>query len=112
MAEQRRTTKSVKLTEPTHGRLSDHCREGETLSGAIDRAIDALEREDSREPSDVSLDTSELVDELSEELAGDDLESYVDLRRDLSDVEEQVKDLTVTANSLSRKLDELLSEVN
>lgn len=46
MSESRNTTKSVKLTESTHTRLSEHCREGETLSGAIDRALDALEREE------------------------------------------------------------------
>lgn len=46
-ARQRQTTKSVKLTPETHGRLKEHCREGETLSGCVDRALDALD-EDTR----------------------------------------------------------------
>lgn len=46
MSQKRRTTKSVKLVESTHGRLKEHKREGETLSGAIDRALDALESDD------------------------------------------------------------------
>jgi len=45
MSETRDTTKQVRLTESTHARLKTHLRDGETLSGGIDRALDALERE-------------------------------------------------------------------
>ena len=45
MTESRDTTKQVRLTESTHSRLKAHLRDGETLSGGIDRALDALERE-------------------------------------------------------------------
>jgi len=41
----RATTKPVKLTPEIHARLKAHAREGETLSGAVGRALDALERE-------------------------------------------------------------------
>lgn len=34
---------SMRIAESTHGRLKGHVREGETLSGAIDRALDAAE---------------------------------------------------------------------
>ena len=43
----RRDVTNVRLTDPTHERLKAHCREGETLSGAVGRALDALEREQS-----------------------------------------------------------------
>lgn len=36
---------NVRLNDATHARLSEHCRDGETLSGCVDRALDALERE-------------------------------------------------------------------
>lgn len=42
---QRLTVKQVRLTERCHARLHEHSRPGETLSGTIERAIDALERE-------------------------------------------------------------------
>lgn len=41
----RETKKHVKITERCHSRLSEHKRSGETLSGAIERGLDALERE-------------------------------------------------------------------
>lgn len=46
MTDGRRTTKTVKLTESAHSRLKENVREGETLSGAIERSLDALEREE------------------------------------------------------------------
>jgi hypothetical protein len=46
MSENRIATTNVRLADGTHDRLKDHCREGETLSAAVDRALDALERED------------------------------------------------------------------
>jgi len=36
---------NMRLAESTHARLQNHQRHGETLSGAVDRALDALERE-------------------------------------------------------------------
>jgi hypothetical protein len=41
----RNTTKNLRVTEAVHGRLKAHTREGETLSGTINRALDALDRE-------------------------------------------------------------------
>jgi hypothetical protein len=43
--EHRRESTTVRLVDPTHDRLKDHNREGETLSGTVGRALDALERE-------------------------------------------------------------------
>lgn len=40
-----KTHTMVRLRNPTHSRLSNHSREGETLSGTVGRALDALERE-------------------------------------------------------------------
>jgi len=37
MSETRDTTKQVRLTESTHARLKTHLRDGETLSGALER---------------------------------------------------------------------------
>jgi hypothetical protein len=62
-SQRRRTVKSVKLVPETHARLKRHCREGETLSGCVDRALDALERED------------ELPDAVTETLREPDAES-------------------------------------
>lgn len=42
---QRRAATNVRLVDPTHQRLKAHNREGETLSGTVGRALDALERE-------------------------------------------------------------------
>jgi hypothetical protein len=42
----RNTTKNLKLVPAAHSRLKDHLRDGETMSGVIGRALDALERED------------------------------------------------------------------
>jgi hypothetical protein len=39
------THTNVRVHNPTHERLSQHNRESETLAGTIDRALDALERE-------------------------------------------------------------------
>jgi hypothetical protein len=50
---------NVRLDEATHERLSDHCRERESLSATVDRALDALERE------------RELPDAVGEVLRGD-----------------------------------------
>jgi len=47
------THTSTRLNNPTHARLKEHNRESETLSATIDRALDALERED-RLPDAVS----------------------------------------------------------
>lgn len=44
----RNATKTIKLTERTKGRLDAHNRDSETLGGTIDRALDALEREQER----------------------------------------------------------------
>ncbi len=44
---------STRINKPTHNRIKDHNRESETLSATIDRAIDALEREE-RLPDAVS----------------------------------------------------------
>lgn len=78
--EQRQTVKRVRLTEPTHARLKDHCREGETLSGAVDRALDALEREvilyDALSRPD-DFETENLRDLISERRA-DDIEDLRD----------------------------------
>jgi len=41
----RGTSMNVKLTGDAHTRLKAHCREGETLSGCVERALDALDRE-------------------------------------------------------------------
>lgn len=41
----RREHTTVRLTDPTHDRLKAHNREGETLSGTVGRALDALARE-------------------------------------------------------------------
>ena len=43
--EYRRDATNVRLVDPVHGRLKEHNREGETLSGTVGRALDALERE-------------------------------------------------------------------
>jgi hypothetical protein len=56
----RRPATNVRLVNPTHARLKAHTREGETLSGTVDRALDALERE------------SELPDAVTEVLRGDE----------------------------------------
>ena len=37
---------NVRVHNPTHERLSSHNRDSETLAGTIDRALDALEREE------------------------------------------------------------------
>jgi hypothetical protein len=42
---QRREATTTRIVQPTHDRLKAHTREGETLSGCIARALDALERE-------------------------------------------------------------------
>jgi hypothetical protein len=42
----RRTTKSLKLTPKTKQRLDAHNRDEELLGGTIERALDALEREE------------------------------------------------------------------
>jgi len=39
-------TTSTRLRDETHSRVKAHCRDGETLSGCIGRALDALEREE------------------------------------------------------------------
>lgn len=44
--EHRRETTTVRLVDPTHDRLKSHNREGETLSGTVGRALDALEERD------------------------------------------------------------------
>jgi hypothetical protein len=36
---------TVRLRGQTHERLKAHCRDGETLTGVVARALDALERE-------------------------------------------------------------------
>lgn len=41
----RRPHTTTRIVDPTHDRLKAHNREGETLSGTIGRALDALERE-------------------------------------------------------------------
>lgn len=55
-----KTHTMVRLRNPTHGRLSEHSREGETLSGTVGRALDALERD------------QELPEAVSEVLRGDE----------------------------------------
>lgn len=45
MSDQRKAKKNVRLTEPAWERLHEHCRDGETLSAAVLRMADALERE-------------------------------------------------------------------
>lgn len=42
----RRPHTSTRINNPTHGRIKEHNRESETLSATIDRALDALEREE------------------------------------------------------------------
>ena len=56
----RRDHTNVRLVAPTHSRLKDHNREGETLSGTVGRALDALERE------------ADLPDAVAEVLRGDE----------------------------------------
>lgn len=43
--EYRREATNVRLVDPVHARLKEHNREGETLSGTVGRALDALDRE-------------------------------------------------------------------
>jgi hypothetical protein len=43
--ENRKATKSVRLTERAKERVDEQSREGETLSATVERAFDALERE-------------------------------------------------------------------
>lgn len=53
------TKKDVKTTERCHSRIKDHKREGETMSGCIERAFDALDREQEGGPK---IDIDALVD--------------------------------------------------
>lgn len=47
MAEDKRKPHTnTRINQPTHERIKDHNRDSETLSATIDRAMDALERED------------------------------------------------------------------
>ncbi|AGC34595.1 hypothetical protein HSTV1_51 [Haloarcula sinaiiensis tailed virus 1] len=44
--QQRRANTATRINDPTHSRIKEHNRDSETLSATIDRALDALERED------------------------------------------------------------------
>jgi hypothetical protein len=44
--QQRRANTATRINDPTHARIKEHNRDSETLSATIDRALDALERED------------------------------------------------------------------
>jgi len=46
MSKGRTATNNVRLTDRCHDRVSEQCRDGERLSDTIERALDALERED------------------------------------------------------------------
>ena len=41
----RNATEMIRVTPEVHQRIKGNCRDGETQSGAIHRAFDALERE-------------------------------------------------------------------
>lgn len=46
MSNQERSGTMTRIADDTHARIHEHNRDGETLSGTIGRALDALERED------------------------------------------------------------------
>ena len=46
MSNQRQTSKSRRMTPSALSRIQSHQREGETLSAAIERMADALDREE------------------------------------------------------------------
>jgi len=79
---------SVKLDGDTHGRVKSHNRDEETLSGTINRALDALEGQvlteaqlrdvlQEERPQIIAIDTDavdgEIMDELKEALDSGDV---------------------------------------
>lgn len=46
MGSDRSTSKAVKITERCHSRVKEHARDGERLTDVIERALDALDREE------------------------------------------------------------------